>query len=69
MKVLWGMILLLPRPRNKETCRRNVLDSVCSTPEIPLPSKFSLAVDIILDPEGELRLGLSSPVSEAIRNL
>lgn len=60
MKVLWGMILFLPRPRNKETCRRNVLDSVLPL-RFPLPSKFSLAVDIILDPEGELRLGLSSP--------
>lgn len=61
MKILWGPILFLPRPRNKETCRRNIFDSISSTPQIPLPSKFSLAVDIILDPEGELRLELSGP--------
>lgn len=61
MKVLWGPILFLPRPRNKETCRRNIFGSICSTPQNPLPSKFSLAVDIIQYPEGELRLGLSGP--------
>lgn len=55
-------------PRNKETCRKNMPEPVSSIPQVPIPSQFSLVIEVGFWTLRVLRLVLNSSDSALLTN-